>query len=147
MKTLMEQRAQIQAAARSGWESLLTALEKNANRNIVDVAWDVTYDELGHDIIIESRLKVRAVDTWLLQIWLKDLHPGTWIPELLPWVSGVIEFEPDQRVTKAHCAVFDSKWRTEDAGVEYHAVHWGFVDQGGNAVQFGPFVKKFVFPG
>ena len=70
MMSLREQHAQIRAAARSGWDSLLTALERNSNHDIVDVAWSVIYDQLGHNIIIESRLKVMASDTWLLQVCL-----------------------------------------------------------------------------
>jgi hypothetical protein len=147
MKTLAETQRDIRTGSRSGWPTFLESLEANTTPNLVDVAWEVVYDPLGHDVIVDAKVATLPAEAWLLQVWVMVVHPGFWIPQFRPWVSSVVEFDAKQRTRKAHCGLFDSKWRPEDVGVEYQAVTWGYVEQDGEPVQFGPFVKMFIFPG
>ena len=146
MRSLRETRQLINEASRKGWAALKAELERNANREIVKVYFEVIYDELGHDMIRQARVKVDAPDTYHLQVWVQDIHPGIWIPELRPWVSSAVEFNPSQKIDSALCGLFDSKWRPEDSGQSYDALVWGYVEQGGEVVQFGPFEKEFIYP-
>jgi hypothetical protein len=140
-------RERIVDASKSGWDSLREELERNANRDIVTVTWDVTYDPLGHDIIVHYEANVAEPETYLLQIWAMDQHPGIYIPEYRPWVASVVEFTPADQVTGCKGGVLDSKWSKEDAGEKYVALVWGYVHQRDSVVQFGPFEKEFVYPG
>ena len=134
------------SASKSGWNDLLQELENNANREIVTVTWDVTYKELGHDIMVYYNVKTTEPETYLLQIWAKDQHSGFWIPEYQPWVASVVEFEPTSKVTACKGGVIDSKWRKEDVGEKYVALLWGYVLQKESVIQFGPFKKDFTYP-
>lgn len=120
--------------------------EHHANREVVEVLFDVEYDALGHDMILQARLKTVEPETYLLQVWLKDKHPSIWLPELRPYVTSAVEFDASQQVTSAMCELFDSKWRREGSGQRYVAPLWGYVQQQGNPVQFSPFEKEFVYP-
>jgi len=146
MKTIQESRQLIIEASKEGWHVLREALEQNANREIVEVEFEVIYDELGHDMILQARVNAVAPETYFLQTWLQDIHSGIWIPEYHPWVAGVVEYSASQKITSALCGLFDSKWRREDSGEKYEALAWGYVEHQGAVTQFGPFVKEFVYP-
>jgi hypothetical protein len=136
----------IRHSSRSGWAEFRQQLATSARNELVHLEWDVAYDELGHDILIQASVKVRDPADAILQLWLKDQHPGIWIPELRPWVASVVEFAPDQEVRKALVGLIDSKWRKEDTGETYTAIVWGYVRHGGAVETFSE-SKSFVFPG
>ena len=85
-------------------------------------------------------------DTYLLQVWLKDVHTGIWIPELHPWVLSGIEFKAESKVSSALCGLVDHKWRKEDGGAKYEALISGFIMQNGAVSRFGPVVQQFIYP-
>lgn len=132
-------------AAREGWEERRRDLLARARNDLVAVDWNVEYEPLGHDILIIGTVKVLEVNDFLLQVWLKDMHPGIWIPEFRPWVASVSEYEPAQRIRSARVGLFDSKWRKEDEGETYYALFWGYFDHGG-AIESFALEKKFVYP-
>jgi len=109
--------------------------------------WSVTYEELGHDIIIDARLTAVDPSIALLQVFLQDSHPGVWIPEFRPWVLSGVEFQPSQNVKATMARLIDSKWRKEDTGEKYNAYLWGYVQAGAKVLQFGPHEKEFIYPG
>lgn len=127
-------------------ESQRRELQASANNNLVKVVWDVTYDPVGHDIIIEAKIKIASSSDDLLQVWLKNGSSGIGIPELLPWVASVAEFTEDQHVKEAHLGLLDSKWRPEDAGAEYIAEVFGYVMHDGKVEGFFD-SKGYVFEG
>lgn len=137
---------QIAHASRAGWDGLIKEITDGANNGLVDVDWDVTYDQPGHDIILRANVKVKSPEDALLQVWLQDQHPGIWIPALRPWVASVVEFTADQKVTKALVGLMDSKWRKEDKGQTYTALLWGYLAHGTNVESFA-FNKDFTYPG
>jgi hypothetical protein len=142
-----QEQARIAAAASSGsWANLNAVLMAGARNDLVSVDWDVVYDKIGHDIIIEARIKLIEVTDRLLQVWLKDHHEGMWIPEILPWVSSVVEFSPADNITTTHVALLDSKWRPEDAGAAYKALLWGYIQHKG-AVEHFAFENDLIYPG
>jgi hypothetical protein len=146
MRTVQETRRLINEAAKEDWSLLKSELAKDANQEIVKVNFEVIYDKLGHDIILQAEVKVLTPGDSLLQVWLQDIHPGIWIPEYRPWVSSVVEFEASQKVESALCGLIDSKWRPEDSGQRYDALLWGYVQHNGNVLQFGPFEKELTYP-
>jgi len=117
-----------------------------ASSGIVVPVWSVKYDPLGHDMLIEARVKVANPKDCLLQVWLGDHASGIWIPEDQPWVSSVVEFSPDDDVKSAHIGLADSKWRPEDRNVEYVFVLSGYVKRGDTVEKFA-FEKSVVYPG
>ena len=141
-----EQHEQIARASKLGWESFRAELLQQATNEFIEVSWDVNYDESGHDMVLSADVSLVNKDDGLLQVWLKDQHSGNWIPEILPWVSSVVEFTQDQHVTAAHIGLFDSKWQTDDVGETYYAVLWGYLCHGGEIKSFA-FEKTFVYPG
>jgi len=146
MITLMQQHELIAKASAMGWEAFRSQLIKEASNDLVKADWSVKYDELGHGIIIEARIGVVHAKDVLLQVWLKDEHPGIWIPEYRPWVASVVEFKPEQAIKESHVGLFDSKWRAEDVGETYHALLWGYLDHEGVISSFA-FQKEFKYPG
>ena len=143
---IMQQHELIARASATGWEAFRAELLREASNQQVVAHWDVRYDELGHDIIIEARVQVIRPEDVLLQVWLKDEHPGIWIPEFRPWVTSVVEFAPDQEIKAANVWLFDSKWSREDAGETYNALLWGYVNHVGEVEKFA-FQKEFTYPG
>lgn len=135
-------------AARSAAEVGSQRLEfaASANNNLVKVIWDVVYDPVGHDVIIDAKIKIASGSDDLLQVWLKNGSSDIGIPELLPWVASVVEFAEDQHVKEAHLGLLDSKWRPEDAGAEYIAQVFGYVMHDGKVESFFD-SKAYVFEG
>jgi hypothetical protein len=146
LPNIQDTRQKIANASRHGWDKLNRDIESGANNDLVDVEWDVIYDELGHDIILQAKIKVRTAEDVLLQIWLEDQHPGIGIPEFRPWVASVVEFKLEQQVREALVGLFDSKWRTEDVGETYDAMLWGYLMHNGTVESFA-FKRKFKYPG
>ncbi len=142
---IMKQHELITQASAVGWKKFRTNLISDVSNDLVMVDWSVSYDAVGHDIIIDAKVKVAFGGDSLLQVWLKDEHPGIWIPELRPWVASVVEFGPDQNIEETHIGLFDSKWRDEDVGETYHALLWGYVSHKGENFKFG-FEKEFKYP-
>ncbi len=138
--------ARIRRGAAEGWQQLKEALGDKSRNNLVRVDWGVDYDELGHDTVIHAEVTVAVPEDVLLQVWLQDLHPGIWIPELRPWVASVVEFTPRQAVKQVKLALADSKWRPEDQNETYQALLWGYLDHAG-AVEHFSFERNFVYPG
>lgn len=134
------------AVARDGWDAFAAKRRARALDDLVVPKWSVTYDKLGHDMIVEARVNVAKQADSLLQVWLTVQHPGIWIPELRPWVSSVVEFDPAEKRKSAHVGLFDSKWRPEDAGQTYNAALWGYALRGGKAQPFH-YEQSFVYPG
>lgn len=143
---IMQQHELIAHASAIGWDTFRSRLLNEASNEFVKADWDVKYDRLGHDIIIEACVKVAETKDSLIQVWLKDEHPGIWIPEFRPWVASVVEFRPDQETKETHIGLFDSKWREEDVGETYYALLWGFLSHGGDDASFA-FQKEFKYPG
>jgi len=142
----MHQHELIAKASATGWEAFRSRLIVEATNDLVKAEWSVTYDELGHDIIIEARIGVAQPKDALLQVWLKDQHSGMWIPEYRPWVASVVEFTPDQAIKETRVGLFDSKWREEDVGETYHALLWGYLNHEGDVASFA-FQEEFKYPG
>jgi len=138
----------IAAATKSetSWQSFKDELTRNATPNIVKVDFRVTYDELEHDVALEADVTTTAPNCFLLQVFLKDIHTGIWIPELHPWELSAVEFKPQSEVTHALCGLFDHKWGPKDSGAVYEALVWGYVSQSGLVAQFGPITQQFVYP-
>ncbi|GAN34237.1 MAG: hypothetical protein UZ01_03083 [Candidatus Brocadia sinica] len=143
---LKQQRNRIVNASRTGWATMNKEIEAASKNDLVDVIWDVYYDELGHDIIIQAKVKVRSEGDVLLQVWLNDQLPKPWIPEFRPWVSSVSEFTPMQQVKEVLVGLIDSKWRSEDVGETYTAAIWGYILHSGVIESFA-FNKEFKYPG
>lgn len=133
-------------ASKAGWGPYRERLHSNADDNVVKVEWKVDYEPLGHDMILEAKIKVAESEDSLLQVWLQDLHPGFWIPEFRPWVASVVEFTAEQDVKYTHVGLFDSKWQKEDAGETYFADLWGYVLRQGEVKKFA-YAEEFVYPG
>lgn len=129
-----------------GWEQFNAALITDARNDLVLVEWGVDYDKLGHDIIIHAKVKVVDHGDALLQAWLKDQHPGIWIPEFRPWVASVVEFSAEDNIRNVQIGLYDSKWRKEDANETYTALLWGYLMHNGVVEKFA-FTKSFVYPG
>jgi hypothetical protein len=106
----------------------------------------VTYDALGKDIIIHAWVKTLKENDTLLQIWLTDMDTKLGIPEYIPWVSSVVEFEVEQHVTKAHVGLIDSKWPAHGENLEYIARVLGYFRHDGKVAKF-LFEKPFTYPG
>jgi hypothetical protein len=136
----------ITRASKDGWGQFVQALQTDADNSIVAAKLQVTYEPLGHDIVLDASVSVAAPEDVILQVWLKDLHPGIWIPEFRPWIASVVEFSPIQAIKQVHLGLIDSKWRKEDAGVTYHALLWGYVQRDGSTLKFA-LEQDFVFPG
>lgn len=134
----------IRLASKEGWETLRVS-EGEIRNDLVTVKWEVDYDELGHDIAIQAKVSLKNPKDNLLQIWLCDLHPGIWIPELRPWVSSVVEFAPEQKVKFAKVGLVDSKWRPEDRGQTYLARLWGYFETAAGIKKFS-LEKEFIYP-
>jgi len=148
MQTYAHVRRQIVEATKSkdSWNSFKEELARTRTDGIVKIDFRVTYEELGHDIILVAEVTTTEPDCYLLQIFLQDIATGIWIPELQPWELSAVEFSPQNKVTTAICGLVDSKWRPDDSGAEYEAILWGFVSQAGAPVQFGPMTEHFVYP-
>jgi hypothetical protein len=148
METYAEVKRTIVQVTRSqdSWNAFKEELISNATDDIVKTDFRITYDELGHDMILEAQVTTTAPDCYLLQIFLQDVATGIWIPELQPFELSAVEFAPESKVTTALCGLVDSKWRADDSGAVYDALLWGYASQAGSPVQFGPFTKQFVYP-
>jgi hypothetical protein len=59
----------------------------------------------------------------------------------------MLEFRVSQEVTTCQAGLVDSKWRLADEGQKYAATIWGYIDQEGDVIQFGPFEKEFTYQG
>jgi hypothetical protein len=145
-QSIAPEHARIVRGSVAGWEEFRRSLQEGARNDLVDVQWDVTYEPLGHDMILQAAVKTLAADDVLLQLWLKDQHPGIWIPEFRPWVASVVEFEPAQQVRAAKVGLIDSKWRPEDTGATYTALAWGYFRHEGTTQHFA-LERSFVYPG
>jgi hypothetical protein len=128
------------------WVSFKKELRIDAVQDIVKIDFQVTYNPKSHGIELIANITAIEPNTYLLQIWLKDIHTGIWIPELHPWVLSGVEFKPENKVTSALCGLIDHKWRKEDAGAKYEALLSGYVEQNGAVVKFEPIIKQFVYP-
>lgn len=144
--TLKKQQTRIVKASRAGWPKFVKELKTKANNKLVKADWKVTYDELGHDILIDAQVSVVDPKDCLLQVWLQDLHPGVWIPENRPWVASAVEFNRNQGIQTVKLGLFDSKWRPEDVGQTYRALLWGYLQHGATVESF-TFDAEFVYPG
>ena len=135
----------IAKASANGWATFRSTLIEEANNDLVSANWDVTYSAVTKDISIEAKVSVVYPNDRLLQIWLKDEHPGIWIPEYRPWLGSVVEFSAAQNIKKAKVGLFDSKWREEDMGETYHALFWGYLSHDDNTESFA-FQREFEYP-
>ena len=144
--SIAETRKAMAEAAKGGWNIFNDALMADTDNSLVKVDWEVIYDPLGRDIILDAKVAVADSADSLLQVWLMDEHPGFWIPEIRPWVSAVVEFDPKEGQQTAHLGLFDSKWTKEDAGATYVAFLWGYVLHEGTPTRFA-YQQDFTYPG
>ena len=148
MQTCAELQDRLMEATKSesNWLDFKEELRKGAVQDIVKVDFQVTYNPKSHAIEIIGDVTVISPNTYLLQIWLKDIHLAVWIPEIHPWVLSGVEFRRENKVTSALGGLIDHKWRKEDVGAEYEALLHGYAEQDGAVVKFGPFIKRFTYP-
>lgn len=148
MKTFDEIQKELVKATESeeSWAAFKSELGKGAAADSVKVDFEVTYNELTHGIELRAEVSTLTPNTYLLQIWLQDIHTGFWIPELHPFNVSVVELEAGSRVTTALCGLVDHKWRADDSGSKYEALVWGYVEQDGTPILFGPYSETFVYP-
>lgn len=126
--------------------AFLAKIASAAQNDLVKTQWNVTYDQLGHDMISVADVSVVNASDGLLQVWLLNAASGIWIPELQPWEISVVEFKPDQKIASTKLGLLDSKWTGDDIGRKYHYRLWGYVLHKGKAELFS-FEKWAVYPG
>ena len=143
---VQRERARIARGSAEGWEAFSAELLADAQNDLVNAVWEVTHDEMAHDIVIQGLVKVENEDDALLQVWLGAIHPGIWIPEYRPYVISVVEFYREQNVQSTKVGLFDSKWRKEDLGQKFKAMLWGYLEHDGGVASFA-FEKDFTYPG
>src|SRR6185503_6813020 len=106
MENIIAVNERMNRAAKNGFDALRKAIFESAVDNLVQAKWDVTYNPLGHEMILQASVKVASPD-FLLQIWMKDERPAPWIPELRPWTASVTEFDPHSITRSAKVGLFD----------------------------------------
>ena len=130
-----------------GWDSFSDELIRKGKSDVVDVKWDIAWDAFGSDIVIQFEAVVRPLDTYFLQICTVVFKKNTGLTYDAFGIANMLEFRVSQEVTTCQAGLVDSKWRLADEGQKYAATIWGYIDQEGDVIQFGPFEKEFTYQG
>src|ERR1700682_3317906 len=132
---------------KQGWDSFVEELKKKSSSGLVDVRWDIAWDAFGSDIFIQFEAMVKPPETYFLQICTVIYKTGIGLNEEAFGIANMLDFGVSQEITTCRAGLVDSKWRLADEGQRYASTIWGYVDQEGAVIQFGPFEKQFTYLG